>query len=73
MLYYQKVVRLNAFYRHQIVLFFKGSAIRFFTSYLLFNRACSEPASCPVKIGFKNTIGKKELPVAERKKKSLCC
>ena len=43
MLYYQNVVLLNAFYRHQIVLFFKGSAICFFTSYLMFNRACSEP------------------------------
>ena len=76
MLYYQNVVLLNAFYRHQIVLFFKGSAIRFFTSYLLFNRACSEPvhfsASCSVKIGFKNTIAKKELPEAERKK-NYCC
>ena len=72
MLYYQNVVLLNAFCRHQIVLFFKGSAICVFTSCLLFNRACYEPehftASCFVKIGFKYTIGKKELPEAERKK-----
>lgn len=77
MLYYQNVVLLNAFKASDRFIFQRKRNLFLYIVFVAqqgVQWAGREhfSASCSVKIGFKNKIGKKELPEAERKKKYCC-